>query len=391
MPTNLTGSTIASTYPQLLHVDGGPTATEKVVYSATGVATALKLGTLSASVDNIRFDGNTVSAITGNLTLGSAIAFASASNARTALGLGTIATQNANAVAITGGSIAGVTFSGSFSGMTLVEATTLATGATAAGVNLNGNTLGADGTDTNIDINITPKGTGEVNIPKVDIDAGTIDGVTLGTTSAVTEAQIDNLNINGNTVSSTNTNGDINITPNGIGEVNVTNIDILSGKVPFSTITNRAYGQFISTQDQTAAANTPTAVTFDTSAALNTGVTVASSSQITFAAAGVYDVYFNIQLINAENADHEVTFWLRLNGADIANSATRLVVPASSVGGTGFFAFNTILSVTAGQYVQVYWATEDADVSLNYEAAEPSTPFARPAIPSAVLTANRVG
>lgn len=345
MPTNLTGSTIASTFDQLLHVDDGPAATEKTVYSGTGVATALKVGTISASVDNIQFDGNTIRTLNtnGDLTFapngsGSVVipkvTFSTPSDARTALGLGTMATQNAGAVAITGGSISGITWGGNITGATLLEGATVATSNATAGVNLNGNTLAADGTDTDIDINITPKGTGEVN---------------------------------------------------------VTNIDILSGKVPFTTITNRAYGQFYSTQDQTAAASTPTAVTFNNSEAFNAGVSVVSNSRITFAAAGDYDVYFNVQLANAENADHEVTFWLKLNGSDITASATRIVVPASGVGGTGFFAFNTILRVTAGQYVEVYWAPEDADVSLSYEAAEPTTPFPRPAIPSAVLNITRVG
>lgn len=250
MPTNLTGSTIASTFNQLLHVDGGPTAIKKTVYSGTGVATALKIGTNSVSVENIQLDGNTIR---------------------------------------------------------------------------------------------------------------TLD-----------------------------TNGDLNLSPNGTGKVNVTNIDVLSGKVPFSTITNRAYGQFYSTQDQTAAANTATAVTFNNSDAMNTGVTVASSSQITFAAAGDYDVCFSLQFLNGVNTDHEVTVWLRLNGTDVANSATRIAVPPSGVGGTGFFTFRTLLRVAAGQYIEVYWATEDAAVSLSYEAAQVS-PFARPAIPSAVLTANRIG
>jgi hypothetical protein len=49
------------------------------------------------------------------------------------------------------------------------------------------------------------------------ITGGSIDGVTLGTNSAVTEAQIDNININGNTISTTNTNGNLTTTANGTG------------------------------------------------------------------------------------------------------------------------------------------------------------------------------
>ena len=210
MATNLTGTTIAATYDQLLHVDDGPTATEKTVYSGTGVATALKVGTVSASVDNIRFDGNTVSSIdtngnlnftpngTGSVVI-SKVTFSDQSQARTALGLGTMATQNSGAVAITGGTISGVTFTGSFTGLTLIESVTLATSNAAAGVNLNGNTLAADGTNPDIDINVTPKGTGEVNITKVDIDAGAIDGTTIGASSVAT--------IRGTTVLATQASG----------------------------------------------------------------------------------------------------------------------------------------------------------------------------------------
>jgi len=52
-----------------------------------------------------------------------------------------------------------------------------------------------------------------------DINGGSIDGVTLGTNSAVTEADIDNININGNTISTTDTNGSLTLTPDGTGEV----------------------------------------------------------------------------------------------------------------------------------------------------------------------------
>jgi len=69
MPTNLTGSDINDTYDQLLHVSDGPAASEKVVFGGTGVATALSVGTGSASVDNIKFDGNVVSATNSNGSL----------------------------------------------------------------------------------------------------------------------------------------------------------------------------------------------------------------------------------------------------------------------------------------------------------------------------------
>ena len=84
---------------------------------------------------------------------------------------------------------------------------------------LDGNAITS--TNTNGNITITPNGTGEVDISKVDIDSGAIDAVTLGTNSAVTEAQIDNVNINGNTISTTNSNGSLEVTPNGTGGVNI--------------------------------------------------------------------------------------------------------------------------------------------------------------------------
>ena len=128
MPTTLTTSKIKDSYEQILHVDGGPTATEKVIYGGAGVATALKLGTDSLSVSNVRLSSSGITPVAGALTI-SDVAITSgqitgitdlaiadggtgastAADARTNLGLGTMATQAANSVAITGGTIAGIT------------------------------------------------------------------------------------------------------------------------------------------------------------------------------------------------------------------------------------------------------------------------------------------
>jgi hypothetical protein len=58
----------------------------------------------------------------------------------------------------------------------------------------------------------------------VNIDGGAVDGVTLGTNAAVTEAQIDNVNINGNTIVSSDTDGDLSLTPNGTGDLILDNL-----------------------------------------------------------------------------------------------------------------------------------------------------------------------
>jgi hypothetical protein len=336
MPTNLTGSTIASTYDQLLHVDDGPTATEKTVYSGTGVATALKVGTNSVSVDNIQLDGNTIQATSGNLTLGANIAFASPTNARSALGLGTMATQNSGAVSITGGSVSGVTFTGSFSGITSIDSTSFSTSNAAAGVTLTDSTLSADGTDTNIDINITPKGTGEVN---------------------------------------------------------VTNIDVLSGKVPFSVITGRAYASFSDITDQTGSTTAATAVKFGTTEVTGAGVTMVTDgtnlTRLTFAAAGTYMVAPNLQFANSDTNDHDATIWLALNGTNVDRSATKVTIPKASDGGTTFFQIVFYVTVTAGQYVQVLWLPENVAVTLDHTAAVTGPP-AVPAIPSAIIIAERL-
>ncbi len=93
-------------------------------------------------------------------------------------------------------------------------------------------------TVSNGDISLTPNGTGEVNITKVDIDSGAIDGTIIGANSAAaatfTSATVDNINIDGNTIISTDTNGNINLTPNGTGYVVTTKRISATGGAEFS-------------------------------------------------------------------------------------------------------------------------------------------------------------
>ena len=68
-------------------------------------------------------------------------------------------------------------------------------------------------------------------------------------------ADIDNIKIDGNTIISTDTDGHINLTPNGSGEVNISKVDIDSGAIDNTIIgaSTAAAGTFVSvTLDQVA-------------------------------------------------------------------------------------------------------------------------------------------
>lgn len=74
----------------------------------------------------------------------------------------------------------------------------------------------------------------------VDINSGTIDGTTVGastpSTGAFTELDVDNVNIDVNTISTTNLNGNLNLTPDGTGSVVIGKIDVAAGEIDNTVI-----------------------------------------------------------------------------------------------------------------------------------------------------------
>ena len=148
----------------------------------------------------------------------------------------TLADDQISGDKIEGGTINAVTVNTLTS--TTVNATTLDTNVAAAGVTLSGTTLSADGTDANIDINIIPKGTGEINLTKVDIDSGTIDGtdITVGSgktldvsagTLTLANDQISGDKIHGGTISAFASTGiDDNATATAITIDSAGNVEI---------------------------------------------------------------------------------------------------------------------------------------------------------------------
>jgi hypothetical protein len=93
----------------------------------------------------------------------------------------------------------------------------------------------------------------------------TFDGSTMQITGAANvtgDLDVDNLNLNGNAITSTDTNGNIDLTPHGSGEVNITKVDIASGAIDGTIIgaASAAAGTF-TTMTGTVATATQNSVT----------------------------------------------------------------------------------------------------------------------------------
>jgi hypothetical protein len=149
------------------------------------------------------------------------------------------------------------------------------------------------------------------------------------------------------------------------------------------------YGAFSSGVDQTAIANTATLMTLDTTDFSN-DVSI-SSSKITVANSGIYNLQFSVQLENADNAPQDTFIWLKQNGVDIVGSTGKVGMPARKGVGDPFhsiFGWNYFVSMTAGQYIEIYWSTTNANVSIQYYPASGSP--TKPATQSVVATMSFV-
>ena len=153
---------------------------------------------------------------------------------------------------------------------------------------------------------------------------------------------------------------------------------------------NNPYGSFSNRSNQTAAAaDTAYVVTLSTTDLANG--TSLSSSKITLKQSGIYNLQFSVQLENADTQEHDVDIWFRLDGDDLTYTASRYTVPPKhgSVNGHTIAVANFFASAVAAQYVELVWATNDALVQIEAYAAQTS-PYARPGVPSSVVTVSFV-
>lgn len=160
--------------------------------------------------------------------------------------------------------------------------------------------------------------------------------------------------------------------------------------VPFLSLAGRAYISAYSNTDQTGSVSAATAVKIENTD-FSAGISIANDgsgnpTRITFAAAGTYMLAPSIQFKNTDTNDHDATFWFRLNGTNIANSASVVNIPKAADGGAMFAQIVIYEQVTAAQYIEIMWLPENVAVTLDFTAAGAIAP----AIPSVILAAERI-
>ena len=141
------------------------------------------------------------------------------------------------------------------------------------------------------------------------------------------------------------------------------------------------YGAFCDTTIQTAAAiNTAYAMTFNTTEISN-GVYVGTpTSRIYVDTDNVYNLQFSAQIDKTAGGVGLVWVWLRKNGVDVPNSTGQIRIQGNNA--EVLAAWNYIIRLAPGDYIELMWEVDDTSIELLYEAAS----AVHPAVPSVILT-----
>ena len=146
-------------------------------------------------------------------------------------------------------------------------------------------------------------------------------------------------------------------------------------------VRRKRYGVFHSTQTQTAAViNTAYAMTLnatDISFGVYTGT---PNSRVYLDTEGLYNFQFSAQLEKTTGGLGAVYIWVRINGVDIPDTATKIRIQGNNAECVA--AWNFVLPVNAGDYFQLMWSTDNTTCQIFASAA--SSPV--PSIPSVILT-----
>jgi hypothetical protein len=147
----------------------------------------------------------------------------------------------------------------------------------------------------------------------------------------------------------------------------------------------RPYGSFYSDVDQTnPVTNAVNLMTVNQTVDFFNVSIGAINSRIYVAEEAIYNIQFSAQLDKSGGSASAVYIWLRINGQNVSNSATKIVIdgPNSEI----VAAWNFVTPLAENDYFEIAWQSSDTNVFL---AEEPATGNI-PEIPSVILTVTWV-
>ena len=219
----------------------------------------------------------------------------------------------------------------------------------------------------------------DASLNSITTPAGTINNITAS--NAITASYA----LNGG-VTQLLAGPNITLSPtNGLGQVTVSST---GGSGPFFNTATGSYGSFYDTTIQTnPVANIARSMSFNSTDITN-GVSISGSTSpfntyIKTENAGIYNIQFSAQVEKTDSGTDEIVVWLRKNGIDLTDSATKLTL--SGNGTKVVAAWNWFALSAANDYYQIIWVSADTGMRLY---AEPIN--STPGIPSVILTVNRV-
>jgi virulence-associated protein VapD len=147
----------------------------------------------------------------------------------------------------------------------------------------------------------------------------------------------------------------------------------------------KPYGSFYSNQDQTnPVANTVNLMKFNKTVDYFNVSIGEINSRIYVSEQAIYNIQFSAQLDKSGGSASAVYIWLRLNGQNVANTATKVTIdgPNSEI----VAAWNFVLPLAENDYVELAWQSSDTNVFLAEEPASGNVPE----IPSVIVTVTWV-
>lgn len=148
----------------------------------------------------------------------------------------------------------------------------------------------------------------------------------------------------------------------------------------------KRYGQFSKTADATPAAiNTAYAITLD-STEISNGIAIDGTvtSRIVASFSGLFRFDASFQLTSGSASVKNVWLWFRKNGTDITNSSFKISLESATALSTP--SRSMFFSLAAGDYIELMWASDSTNVTLDAQAA---TAFA-PSAPACIVNVTQV-